>query len=41
MTSRLTLVCMAATLIATVPVAIIFAAIQNYLLRGLALGGVK
>ncbi len=32
---------MAATLIATVPVAIIFAAIQNYLLRGLALGGVK
>lgn len=32
---------MAATLMATVPVAIIFASIQNYLVRGLALGGVK
>ncbi|WP_127519780.1 carbohydrate ABC transporter permease [Mesorhizobium sp. Z1-4] len=32
---------MAATLMATVPVAIIFASIQNYLVRGLSLGGVK
>lgn len=32
---------MAATLMATVPVAIIFASIQSYLIRGLALGGVK
>lgn len=32
---------MAATLMASLPVAIIFAAIQKYLIRGLALGGVK
>jgi multiple sugar transport system permease protein len=32
---------MAATLIATVPVAIVFASIQSYLIRGLSLGGVK
>ena len=32
---------MAATLIATVPVAIVFASIQNYLIKGLSLGGVK
>ncbi|NIZ62101.1 hypothetical protein DL239_14050 [Sedimentitalea sp. CY04] len=32
---------MAATLIATLPVAIVFASIQSYLIRGLSLGGVK
>lgn len=32
---------MAATLVATVPVAIIFAWLQNYLVKGLALGAVK
>ena len=32
---------MAATLVATVPVAIVFASIQSYLIRGLSLGGVK
>ncbi len=32
---------MAATLLATVPVAVIFAWMQRYLVRGLALGGVK
>jgi multiple sugar transport system permease protein len=32
---------MAATFMATIPVAIIFASIQRYLIRGLSLGGVK
>ena len=32
---------MAATLVATVPVAIVFASIQTYLIRGMSLGGVK
>ncbi len=32
---------MAATLVATIPVAIVFASIQSYLIRGLSLGGVK
>ena len=32
---------MAATLLASVPVAVIFAALQRYLVRGLALGSVK
>ncbi len=32
---------MAATLLATVPVAIVFATLQRYLVRGLALGAVK
>ena len=32
---------MAATLVATVPVAILFAWLQRYLIRGLALGAVK
>jgi multiple sugar transport system permease protein len=32
---------MAATLLASVPVAIVFASIQRYLIGGMALGGVK
>ena len=32
---------MAATLLASVPVAVVFAALQRYLVRGLALGSVK
>jgi multiple sugar transport system permease protein len=32
---------MAATLLASVPVAVVFAALQRYLVRGLALGAVK
>jgi len=32
---------MAATLLATVPVAVVFAALQRYLVQGLTLGAVK
>ncbi len=32
---------MAATLLATVPVAVVFAWLQRYLVRGLALGGLR
>ena len=32
---------MAATLLATIPVAIVFAALQRYLVSGLTLGAVK